>query len=266
MSGENPAETYESYMVPALFAPWAERMIAAAQPRAGERVLDVACGTGVVARRAAAALGAGADVTAVDFSPNMLEVARAAAAREGVTIAFREARAESLPFADHSFDLVTCQFGLMFFADRPAALRELRRVAKPGGRIALAVWAGIDRHPFYRLLDDVIQARFGLSALAQVFSLGDERELRALLAAAGCTGIEIQSLAMTARFPDPDGFLAGEIAMDTAAIPAMQQLDADARKRMTEEIAAELDGPLREHVRDGHVELGFHALLACARA
>jgi hypothetical protein len=116
------------------------------------------------------------------------------------------------------------------------------------------------------LLDDVIQARFGLSALAQVFSLGDERELRALLTAAGCTGIEIQSLAMTARFPDPDGFLAGEIAVDTAAIPAMQQLDAAARKAMTDAIAADMDAPLREHVRDGHVELEFYVLLARARA
>ncbi|HMI92681.1 MAG TPA: methyltransferase domain-containing protein [Polyangiales bacterium] len=263
MPSDNPAETYESYMVPVLFTPWADRLLAAAGLRAGERVLDVACGTGAVARRAAALLGRDADVTAVDLSADMLEVARAAAAREGLGIDFHQGRAESLPFADHGFDLVTCQFALMFFSDRTAALRELRRVAKPGGRIALAVFAGLERHPFYQRLHEVIEQRLGISALQQIFSLGAPGALRDLLDAAGYSSLQIEAQAMTAHFPDPDAFLAGEIAVDTAAIPAMQQLDAAARRRATEAIATDMAAPLRERVRDGHVELEFHVLVAC---
>jgi len=266
MSSDNPAETYESYMVPVLFTPWANRLLAATSLRAGERVLDVACGTGAVARRAAALLGRGAAVAAVDLNANMLAVARAAAAREGLEIDFREARAESLPFADHDFDLVTCQFGLMFFADRAAALREMRRVAKRSGRIALAVFAGLERHPFYQRLHEVVQVRLGISALEQIFSLGDADRLRDMLDGAGFSAVAIEPQAMSARFPDPDAFLAGEIAVDTAAIPALQQLDASARRRVTDAIAAEMTAPMRERVRDGCVELDFHVLLASARA
>jgi SAM-dependent methyltransferase len=266
MASDNPAETYESYMVPVLFAPWADRLLALARPRAGERILDVGCGTGIVARRAFTLLGRDADVAAIDPSPHMLQVARAAAEREGVRVDFREGRAESLPFADASFDLVTSQFALMFFADRPAALRELRRVARPDGRLALAVFAAIDRHPFYQRLHEVIERLLGISALAQIFSLGDADALRDLLAGAGLSAIEIEPAMMTTRFPDPDAFLAGEIAVDTAAIPALQQLDPGARRRVTEAIAAEMDAPLRERVHDSCVELDFHVLLVSSSA
>src|SRR5687768_798611 len=108
MSSDNPAETYERYMVPVLLAPWGRRPLAATGLRGGQRVLDVGCGTGAVVRHAASMLGAGG-ATAIDASPAMLEVARAAAAREGQNIAFHEGAAEQLPFADHAFDLVTCQ-------------------------------------------------------------------------------------------------------------------------------------------------------------
>jgi ubiquinone/menaquinone biosynthesis C-methylase UbiE len=102
----NPAEGYESYMVPALFGPWATNLIQAADPRPGDRVLDVGCGTGIVARQVASRLGARGAVTGVDLSPNMLAVARATAAREGMAIEWREGSAEQLPFPESSFDLV----------------------------------------------------------------------------------------------------------------------------------------------------------------
>jgi ubiquinone/menaquinone biosynthesis C-methylase UbiE len=148
----NPAEGYESYMVPTLFAPCARILIQAANPKPGERVLDVGCGTGIVAREVASRLGATGAVTAVDLSANMLAVARAAASRERLTIEWREGNAEQLPFHDGAFDLVLCQFALMFVADKAAALSEMRRVVTQSGRVLISVWQGLDRHPFYQTL------------------------------------------------------------------------------------------------------------------
>ena len=181
----NPAESYENYMVPALFAPWASQLVQSANPQPGERVLDLACGTGIVARTVALCLGAKGSVTALDVNPDMLAVARAAALRERFTIEWREGRAEQLPFSDGTFDLVLCQFGLMFFSDRQAALAEVRRVLANRGRLLLNVWQGLDRHPFYERLHNVIQARIGVSALQDIFLLGDADKLRKELTNAG---------------------------------------------------------------------------------
>jgi ubiquinone/menaquinone biosynthesis C-methylase UbiE len=260
----NPAEGYENFMVPTLFGPWATNLIQAAGPRPGERVLDVGCGTGIVARQIAARLGASGTVTGLDLSPSMLEVARAAAAREQVTVEWREGSAEQLPFADGSFDLVLCQFALMFFADKAAALAEMRRVVTGDGRVVLSAWQGLDRHPFYQTLHNVIQQRLGMSALQDIFSLGEADQLRALLADAGFGRVEIDPVSLTARFPNPDGFLAGEIEVDTAAIPSMQHLDAPARQAMVASIAADMTSSLREVTQDDHVVIQFHAHFASA--
>src|SRR5262245_5790414 len=116
------AESYENYMVPALFAPWSAHLIRSANVQPGEHVLDVACGTGVVARHIAPHVGSQGMVIGLDLNPEMLGVGRTAAEREGLTIGWRTGRAEQLPFPDGSFDLVVCQFGLMFFTDRHKAL------------------------------------------------------------------------------------------------------------------------------------------------
>jgi SAM-dependent methyltransferase len=258
----NPAETYESYMVPPLFAPSAERLLDVAKPRPGERVLDVATGTGVVARAAAPRVGPAGTVAGLDFSPGMLEVARAASAREGLAIAWHEGRAEALPFPDGRFDLVTCQFALMFFADRPAALTEMHRVLVDGGRVAIGVFQRIECHPFYVALDESIERRLGSSGVGGIFSLGDADALRALLADAGFREIDFAPYTVTARFPNPDLFIAGEIDVDTASIPAMQHLDAAARQELTTAIRDDVAGPLREVTEGDHVVLPFHCYIA----
>jgi ubiquinone/menaquinone biosynthesis C-methylase UbiE len=261
----NPAETYESYMVPVLFRPWAERLLERARPRPGERVLDVATGTGIVARTLAARAGPDAKVTGLDLSPAMLEVARAAAEKEGATIEWREGRAEELPFPDDSFDLVTCQFALMFFTDRQKALSEMRRVLDRDGRAVFSVFQPIDRHPFYETLNRAIERRLGTPGVLDIFALGDADELRALLSNAGFRDVEIEQASLTSRFPEPDAFLAGEIDVDTAAIPAMQHLDAAGRKAVTEAIRADMEEALRKATDDGHVALTFHVHLVSAR-
>lgn len=260
----NPADVYESYMAPALFRPWAARLLQAALPRSGERVLDVGCGTGVVARLAAAQVGATGSVVGLDVNPRMLAVARAEAVREGAAIAWHEGRAEALPFADGSFDLVLCQFALMYFADRRAAMGEMHRVLADGGRLALSVWQGLDRHPFYESLHLVFEERLGMSSLAEIFALGDPAALRALMTQGGFHRIGVEPVMMTARFPNPDGFLAGEIESDTAAIPSMQRLDEREWRQITEAIRAEMEKPLQDVSQDGAVVLPFHAFIVRA--
>lgn len=260
----NPAQIYESYMVPVLFGPWATHLIECADPQPGQRILDVACGTGIVARQIAARLGPQAQVTGLDLNPQMLAVAQSTAAQQGLTIDWREGRAEQLPFARDSFDVVLCQFGLMFFSDRPAALAEIHRVLKPAGRLYLNTWQGLDRHPFYATLHRVIQQRIGESALQSIFALGDADELRRLLRAAGFESVAINARSQLARFPNPEGFLAGEIAVDTAAIPTMQTLDATARQAILEAISSDMQAPLKQVTQLDHVVLEFHAQVARA--
>ena len=259
------AESYESYMVPTLFSPWATYLVQAANPQPGERVLDVACGTGIVARHVAPRVGSNGMVIALDFNPNMLTVARAAAKQRGLGIEWREGRAEKLPFPDSSFDLVLCPFGLMLFADRPAALTEMHRVLKGGGRAVLSVWQGLDRHPFYQTLHDVSQRRLGRSSVQHVFSLGDSNERRGLLINAGFQHVEIQPVSITVRFPNPEEFLAWEIGVDPAAIPSMQHLDAQAQQAIIEAIHEDMQTPLHKIMQDEHVVLPFHANIARAR-
>ncbi|HYI24287.1 MAG TPA: methyltransferase domain-containing protein, partial [Thermomicrobiales bacterium] len=251
----NPAETYETYMGPALFAPCADRLIAAAKPSPGLRVLDLACGTGIVARRIAPLLDGGGTVTGLDISPGMLTVARDRSVSEGVSIEWVEGRAEHLPFVDGAFDLVACQFGLMFFQDRQAALAEILRVLSPGGMVAIHVFQEIERHPFYLRLDNVIKARFGMSGVGDIFSLGNRDRLHDLVAAEGFGRIDIKPFELVARFPDPNSFLTGEIAVDTAAIPEMQDFNSDARSEMVASIASGMRDALREVTDGDHVAM-----------
>jgi ubiquinone/menaquinone biosynthesis C-methylase UbiE len=260
----NPAETYERYMVPVLFAPAAEHLLAVARLPPGERVLDVGTGTGIVARLAAPNVGPTGSVAGLDVSPAMLSVARAMAAEEGLSIDWREGQAEALPYPDRGFDLVLSQFALMFFADRQAALAEMRRVLVSGGRVAISVFQGIDRHPFYQALDEAIARRLGTSAVEQIFALGDGYALGASLEQAGFRDVVVEPFSIVARFPNPEAFLAGEIDVDTAAIPAMQDLDPTERRALTAAIAGEMAEPLREVTVGDRVQLTFHGHIARA--
>jgi ubiquinone/menaquinone biosynthesis C-methylase UbiE len=160
--GGTAGDVYEREMVPRLFAPWAELHLRAADLRAGDRVLDVACGTGVVARRAAAAVGPAGRAVGLDFNEVMLTTARASDSDGAVE--WRQGDAQELPFDDGSFDAVSCQHGVMFFPDRAKALREMRRVLRPGGRVVVSVWSGLDGAPGYAALSDALVRHVGPEA------------------------------------------------------------------------------------------------------
>jgi len=178
----------------------APRVVEAAQVRPGHRVLDVACGTGILAREAALRAGGEGAVAGLDASRGMLVVAE----RLAPAIEWREGVAESLSFENESFDAVVSQFGLMFFKDRPAALREMTRVLVAGGRMAVAVWESLENSEAYAtevaLLDRIVGSR-AADALRAPFVLGDRNELTTLFEDAGLDSVEIATHHGTARFP-----------------------------------------------------------------
>ena len=194
------AKAYEGLFVQALFAEWAPRVADAAQIRPGQRVLDVACGTGILAREVATRVGTGGRIVGIDASPGMVAVARSLAP----AIDIQEAVAEALPFPDRSFDAVVSQFGLMFFTDRRKALEEMHRVLVPGGRLVVAVWDTVDNIPAYAAATKLLQEMAGdaaADALRAPFPLGDRGKLAALFASAGMSSAEITTHRGTANFP-----------------------------------------------------------------
>jgi ubiquinone/menaquinone biosynthesis C-methylase UbiE len=199
-----PAETYEHYLVPAFFAPLAAQVLDLAQPQPGERVLDVACGTGVLARRVAPLVGSTGQVVGLDLSPDMLVVARVLAERAGLAIDWYAGRAEALPFADASFDLVLCQHGLQSVPDKPTAVAEFWRVLREDGRVVITVSQRLDQHPFDARLNAIMQQHTRIAAIQAIYALGDADELRTLLAGVGWRQLEIAPRRILARYPHPD--------------------------------------------------------------
>ncbi|HRW10886.1 MAG TPA: class I SAM-dependent methyltransferase [Caldilineaceae bacterium] len=205
------AEIYDEFFVPALFQGWTSRVadVAALQP--GERVLDVACGTGILACEAAERVGPDGEVIGLDINDGMLTVAR----RKNNAIAWRQGDAEDLPFADNTFDAVVSQFGLMFFADRQLALREMARVLRPGGRLAVAVWDCVEHVEGYPPLADLLERLYGAEVGAAVrspFVLGNPDLLTGLFADVdGFDNIELHHQTSTMRFPSMHAWLTTEI-------------------------------------------------------
>jgi SAM-dependent methyltransferase len=193
------ARIYDEFFVPALFAEWAQPVCDAAEIRPGDRVLDIACGTGVAAREAAKRSGARGKVTGIDRNSGMLAVAR----EQAPQIDWLEGRAEALPFTESSFDAALCQFGLMFFEDQALALREMRRVIGRGGRAAVAVWDRVENSPGYAAMVGLLDRMFGKAAadaLGAPFALGDLGALNSLLRRAGWDDAKINTRIGTARF------------------------------------------------------------------
>ncbi len=196
---KSAAEVYEEFFVPALFQQWAARIADAAKMESGQRVLDVACGPGTSAREFTTRVGVRGSVVGVDMNSSMLDVAR----RKAPEVIWRQASAESLPFSDNSFDAVACQFALMFFTDRRAAIKEMLRVLCPDGRLVVAVWDSLENTPGYFAVTELLQRLFGdeaANAIRAPYNLGDKRILRSEFTNAGVSNIEITTRPGTAHF------------------------------------------------------------------
>lgn len=228
-------ENYEKYFVPIIGAPLAADLVAVAAPRHGERVLDVACGTGAVARLAAERVGTAGTVAGVDINPGMLAVARAAAPT-AVVIDWQEASAERLPFPDESFDVALCSLGLQFFRERTAALREMRRVLVPGGRVVFNVPGPAPG--VFTVMEEALARHADAAAAAfvrLVFSLHDTGEIERLLDEASFRGVAVTRSSRALRLSAPSDFL-WQYMHSTPLAAAAAKLDDEHRAALQREV------------------------------
>ncbi len=258
--GGSAPENYERYFVPTIGAPLANDLIDIAALRPDERVLDVACGTGVVARLASQRVGAAGTVAGLDVNPGMLAVA-SSATPPGMSIEWREASAEAMPFADASFDVVLCQMGLEFVPDKHAALREMRRVLASGGRLILNVPGPTPR--LLAIMGEALARHIGAEAAGfvnHVFSLHDTAELQNLISGAGFRDVSAQSDTRSLRLPAPEEFL-WQYVHSTPLAGAVAQMDDERRASLERDVVAKW----QEFVKDRALMLQVRIVVATAR-
>lgn len=251
--GRRTAENYERYFVPRIGAPVAARLVDAANLRPGERVLDAACGTGVVAKLAAERVAPGGTVACLDPNPAMLAVAEATTP-PGLDIEWHQAPAEDIPLADERFDAVLCGMGLQFFADRVAGLRELHRVLARGGRLVANVPGPMP--PPLEIMADGLARHIGpasASFVHAVFSLHDADDLADLATRAGFEEVEVGSAVTPLELPPPAEFL-WQYVGSTPLAAVVAQSDAESRAALEHEFsekcgALTVDGKLAGAVR-----------------
>jgi ubiquinone/menaquinone biosynthesis C-methylase UbiE len=250
------AEAYERYLVPAIFRPSADRLVDRVGIEPGERVLDVGCGTGIVARTAAAR---GAHAAGVDLNEGMLAVARSAAPE----VDWRTGDAAALPFDDGTFDVVLSQQALQFMPDPIAALREMRRVLAAGGRMAVVVCRSLDRNAGYEALAAAIErhtnADVGTGARSP-FPAWGVAELRAMIGDAGFADVHVSIDLAGVRYPSAEGLLTWEVASSPLA-----QVFASLRQAAVGRIVAEVARAVGDYADDDGVLIPLETLVAVAR-
>jgi SAM-dependent methyltransferase len=247
------AEVYESCFVPAIFGAWAAPVADAARIKTGDNVLDVGCGTGVLAREALRRVGPDGHVVGLDLNEGMLAVA----ARTEPRAEWRRGDAVSLPFEDATFDVVVSQFALMYFADRVASLREMWRSLAPGGHLAIATWADIAHARGYQILADIALRQCGREAadlLAAPFVLGNQDEVALLVAGSGISGATVTFHEGSIRFPSITEFIRVEVKgsplADMLSDDAMHSLAEEAETALVEYVVAsgEIIMPMGAHI------------------
>ena len=230
-----PPGNYEQYFVPAIGEPLAKDLIRLAELQPGERILDVACGTGIVARLAAKKVGDKGTVAGLDVNPGMLAVARNVTEPDQ-SIDWYEAGAEAIPLPDETFDAVLCQMGLQFMTDQPAALREMRRVLVPGGRIIVNVPGPASK--IFRELSKAMEQTISTEAAGfvnQVFSIHDTAEIQQLMNESGFKDVVTQAKQKNLSLPPPKAFL-WQYIYSTPLAGLVAQADEKARTALEDEV------------------------------
>ena len=250
------AEIFEHFLVSGIFSAWAPELLTFASFQPGERLLDVACGTGIVARSAASVGAADDQLTGLDINQEMLELARSLCP----AISWIHGDAMQIELSDAQFEVVTCQQGLQFFPDRGTALREMHRVLVPGGRLAAAVWCSEDQNPALGAVRQSIENHLGPEA-SEVMripcSLGDAEEIFNLLRSAGFEGLAIRRMVIPARFPSPRVYaqvlVTGGALARAGIVVAEEALSA---------ITVEVEDALISYVGNGGLEIPMAGYLA----
>ena len=249
---DTAAENYQRYFVPAIATPVSAGLLETARLQPGERVLDVACGTGVIARLAAEAVGPTGSVTGIDLAPDMIHVSRATPAPAEPPIDWHIGDAAALPFPDDTYDAALCQMGLMFISDRAVATAEMRRTLVPGGRVMIGT-PGAIQPPFEILehaLVEHISADLGRFVRA-VFSMHDPDGLASILRGAGLRDVTATIKQATLRLPTPAEFLWQYINL-TPMGPIVARAPEAAKKAMERDVVERW----QLHVGDGGTVAG----------
>jgi len=248
---QRASEAYEQYLVPPLFAPWADRLLEASAIHDGDRLLDVGCGTGIVARRATPHVGEQGAVVGLDRNEEMLAVAAETAGDDHPAIEWRQGEATDLPFPEESFDIVCCQQALQFFDEPGAALREMHRVSTPKGRVAVSVWRPIDFQPAYVALADALEEYVSEESgtmMRSPFPPWDGEHLRTLAQDAGFDNPAVTIEIGSVRYPSLEAF----VRREAASSPLAESIAGIKQERRAELLQA-LEGALDTYVDDDGV-------------
>jgi len=251
------AEVYEEFFVPALFGAWPRIVLNEAEVGSGHRVLDVACGTGVLARQALARIGQTGKVVGLDPNPGMLAVAQG----KEPAIDWQQGVAEAMPFETDTFDRVVSQFGMMFFTDPGLALREMARVLVPEGKVSIAVWSSLEDTPGYADMVDVLDDLFGQEAADELrapYIMGDPGELEAQVAQV-FPDVTVTRHDGVARFDSIEAWVHTDIRGWTLS----EMIDDDQHAALLDEAKRRLSRFTNDA---GEVEFSAPALIATARA
>ena len=258
----NAPLAYDTHIVDVFLQGYSRRLVEVAAIKAGDRVLDVACGTGVVTQLVANKIGSAGQVVGFDLNAGML--ARARASREtAAAIEWRVGSATDMPFADATFDCVICQHGLQFMPDKAAAVSEMHRALADRGRIVISVWRSIEHCPWQAAIADAVERNLGSEQAAQIrsaFSFGDADQLQQVIVAAGFRDVEIRIDRETIRHASIVEYVPGYISA-TPVASAVAGLDKEAQAKITADVRDALaayrvgDGlaaPIEAHVAIGH--------------
>jgi ubiquinone/menaquinone biosynthesis C-methylase UbiE len=232
---------YDRHLGPVIFVPWADDLAARFRPGPRARVLEVACGTGIVTERLLARLPTGGRLVATDLNPAMLDVARTRVGADA-RLEFRTADAQRLPFGDAAFDHYICQFGVMFFPDKVGALREARRVLAPGGEVLLNTWGPMHENDFARIGHATIATFFAEDPPAfylTPFGWHDEATIRAEFTAAGFANVAIEPAKCTIQAASAADFAIGVVCGNPIAVAITERL-GNVHDKVVAAVAAEL--------------------------
>lgn len=252
-TGLTVPKAYDEFLVPRLFEPWGRLLLGEARLVPAQVVIDVATGPGTIARLAAPMLGPNGRIVATDIARPMLDIAEAKSPLTGAaSIEYIESPAAPLGAPTRAFDVVLCQQGLQFFPDRPGALREMRRVLKPGGRAVIAVWAAIERNPFFAAVHTALSATTPpelADLMTAPFSWHNTEELKRVPAQAGFHDVQVLTRSLPLVFEDGldqalRSFSATPVSVGVAALPQSMQ-DAFLDRFRSELMPLVVDGKIR---------------------
>ncbi|HMA96181.1 MAG TPA: class I SAM-dependent methyltransferase [Polyangiaceae bacterium] len=255
---DDVAKSYDSTMVPIFFEPYAHDLAARVQALAPDAVLEVACGTGVVTRALASQLPATCAITATDLSEAM--VARAERVGTSRSVHWAQANVIALPYENASFDVVLCQFGVMFFPDRIAAYREIGRVLRPGGTFLFSTWNTIEHNAFDAVVVEALARRYPDEPVTfmshVVHGYTSPLDIESDVQAAGFDTFQISSLDQVSLASSPEQ---AAIAL-CHGTPLRNEIEAREPGGLTLAVAAAADA-IRQHFGNGTIEARMSALV-----